>query len=95
MRKLVLLRHDGALQGLNKAETAKRFGGQQVSVWRRSYDISKVEIPTGMPLVYELGDKMEPLKRYYLGEASETLKAQNWIGKGVLLRENSLGHGAE
>ncbi|MEO8122655.1 MAG: 2,3-diphosphoglycerate-dependent phosphoglycerate mutase [Burkholderiales bacterium] len=31
-------RHYGALQGLNKAETAKKFGDEQVHVWRRSYD---------------------------------------------------------
>ncbi len=31
-------RHYGALQGLNKAETAKQFGDEQVLVWRRSYD---------------------------------------------------------
>ena len=31
-------RHYGALQGLNKAETAKKFGDAQVLVWRRSYD---------------------------------------------------------
>ena len=30
-------RHSGALQGLNKAETAKKFGDEQVKVWRRSY----------------------------------------------------------
>ena len=32
-------RHYGALQGLNKAETAKKFGEEQVRLWRRSYDI--------------------------------------------------------
>jgi 2,3-bisphosphoglycerate-dependent phosphoglycerate mutase len=32
-------RHYGALQGLNKADTAERFGADQVKVWRRSYDI--------------------------------------------------------
>lgn len=32
-------RHYGALQGLNKAETAERFGEAQVRIWRRSYDI--------------------------------------------------------
>src|SRR5215468_5085014 len=32
-------RHYGALQGLDKAETAARFGDKQVLVWRRSYDI--------------------------------------------------------
>lgn len=31
-------RHYGALQGLNKAETAKRYGDAQVLIWRRSYD---------------------------------------------------------
>ena len=33
-------RHYGALQGLNKAETAKKYGDQQVLIWRRSYDIA-------------------------------------------------------
>ncbi|MFN3385573.1 MAG: 2,3-bisphosphoglycerate-dependent phosphoglycerate mutase [Candidatus Thermochlorobacter sp.] len=32
-------RHYGALQGLNKAETAKKYGEEQVKIWRRSYDI--------------------------------------------------------
>lgn len=32
-------RHYGALQGLNKAETARKFGADQVKLWRRSYDI--------------------------------------------------------
>ncbi len=32
-------RHYGALQGLNKAETAKQFGEDQVKIWRRSYDV--------------------------------------------------------
>ncbi len=33
-------RHYGDLQGLNKAETAKRFGDEQVHIWRRSYDVA-------------------------------------------------------
>ena len=32
-------RHYGALQGLNKAETAKKYGEEQVRIWRRSYDV--------------------------------------------------------
>lgn len=32
-------RHYGALQGLNKAETAKKFSEEQVHIWRRSYDV--------------------------------------------------------
>jgi len=33
-------RHYGELQGLNKAETAKKFGEEQVKIWRRSYDVA-------------------------------------------------------
>ncbi len=33
-------RHYGDLQGLNKAETAKKFGEAQVKIWRRSYDVA-------------------------------------------------------
>ena len=33
-------RHYGDLQGLNKAETAKKFGEEQVRIWRRSYDVA-------------------------------------------------------
>jgi 2,3-bisphosphoglycerate-dependent phosphoglycerate mutase len=33
-------RHYGDLQGLNKADTAKKFGDEQVHIWRRSYDIA-------------------------------------------------------
>ena len=33
-------RHYGALQGLNKSDTAKKYGPEQVKIWRRSYDIS-------------------------------------------------------
>lgn len=32
-------RHYGALQGLNKSETAKKYGEEQVGIWRRSYDV--------------------------------------------------------
>lgn len=33
-------RHYGALQGLNKAETAKKYGAEQVHIWRRSFDVT-------------------------------------------------------
>ena len=39
----------GALQGLNKAETAARHGEKQVQIWRRAYDIAPDPIPTGDP----------------------------------------------
>ena len=34
-------RHYGALQGLNKEETAKKYGKEQVHIWRRSYDVPR------------------------------------------------------
>ena len=37
-------RHYGSLQGLNKAETAARYGDDQVHIWRRSYDIPPPEL---------------------------------------------------
>lgn len=42
-------RHYGALQGLNKAETAERHGDQQVHIWRRSYDIAPPALPPDDP----------------------------------------------
>ncbi len=42
-------RHYGALQGLNKAETAARFGEEQVKLWRRSYDIPPPPLETTDP----------------------------------------------
>lgn len=150
-------RHYGALQGLNKAETAKKYGEEQVKIWRRSYDIQppaleksdprypgydprykelteselplteclkdtvarfvpywegtiapmvksgkrvlivahgnslralvkyldnipdseivELNIPTGIPLVYELDENLKPIKHYYLGNPEEIEKA--------------------
>jgi len=45
-------RHYGALQGLNKSETAAKYGDEQVHIWRRSYDIP--------PPVLELDDERHP-----------------------------------
>ena len=38
-------RHYGALQGLNKAETAKKYGEEQVKLWRRSFDVAPPSLP--------------------------------------------------
>ncbi|RZI65770.1 MAG: 2,3-diphosphoglycerate-dependent phosphoglycerate mutase [Variovorax sp.] len=160
-------RHYGGLQGLNKAETAKKYGDEQVLVWRRSYDtppppleatdprsergdlryarlspeqiplteclkdtvarvlpfwnesmapairsgrrlvvaahgnsiralvkyldgisdsdIVGLNIPNGIPLVYELDDELKPLRHYYLGDAAAAEKAAAAVasqGKG-------------
>jgi 2,3-bisphosphoglycerate-dependent phosphoglycerate mutase len=47
-------RHYGALQGLNKSETAKKYGEEQVHIWRRSYDIC--------PPALEIEDPRNPRK---------------------------------
>lgn len=44
-------RHYGALQGLNKAETAMKFGDEQVKIWRRSYDIRPPALEAGDPRI--------------------------------------------
>lgn len=154
-------RHYGALQGLNKAETAAKFGESQVKIWRRSYDVPppaleasdarypghdpryrnlgpgelplaeclkdtvarflplwhetiapairqgqkvliaahgnslralvkyldnvseadivELNIPTGMPLVYELDGDLKPLKRYYLGDPEKVKAAMQAV----------------
>jgi len=45
-------RHYGALTGLNKAETATKYGDEQVHIWRRSYDVR--------PPLLEMGDERNP-----------------------------------
>jgi 2,3-bisphosphoglycerate-dependent phosphoglycerate mutase len=42
-------RHYGALQGLNKAETAEKFGEEQVKLWRRSYQVRPPALDEGDP----------------------------------------------
>ena len=37
-------RHYGALQGLNKAETAEKYGAEQVHIWRRSFDVAPPQV---------------------------------------------------
>ncbi len=48
-------RHYGALQGLNKAETAAKFGEAQVKIWRRAYDVAPPPLGDGDPRL-EIGD---------------------------------------
>ena len=150
-------RHYGSLQGLNKVETAAKYGEEQVKIWRRSYDIPpppleetderfagndprykdvtktdipkseslkdtvvrfmpywhetiapaitegkkvlivahgtslralmkyldnvseaeivELNIPTGIPLVYELDEQLNPIRHYYLGDPEAARKA--------------------
>src|SRR5438067_8248141 len=58
-------RHYGALQGLNKAETAAKFGDAQVKIWRRAYDTAPPPLEDGDPRM-EINDprytELEPLR---------------------------------
>ena len=67
-------RHYGDLQGLNKAETAEKFGAEQVHVWRRSYDVPP---PNGE----SLKDTQARVAPYYESEIMPLLRA----GKNVLV----------
>ncbi|MHB1279567.1 MAG: 2,3-bisphosphoglycerate-dependent phosphoglycerate mutase [Bacteroidia bacterium] len=67
-------RHYGDLQGLNKAETAEKFGAEQVHTWRRSYDIAP---PNGE----SLKDTAARVLPYYTAEIEPKLKA----GKNILI----------
>jgi 2,3-bisphosphoglycerate-dependent phosphoglycerate mutase len=67
-------RHYGDLQGLDKAETAKKFGDAQVHIWRRSYDIAP---PNGE----SLKDTAARTLPYYRSKIVPELKA----GKNILI----------
>jgi 2,3-bisphosphoglycerate-dependent phosphoglycerate mutase len=67
-------RHYGDLQGLDKAETAQRFGAEQVKIWRRSYDIAP---PNGE----SLKDTAARTLPYFDAKIAADLKA----GKNVIV----------
>ena len=67
-------RHYGDLQGLNKAETAKRFGDEQVHIWRRSYDVA----PPGGESLKDTAARTLP---YFAAKIFPAVKA----GKNVLV----------
>ncbi len=74
-------RHYGDLQGLNKAETAQKFGDEQVKIWRRSYDIAP---PKGESLKDTSERTLPYFKEKILGDIK---KGQNVI---VAAHGNSL-----
>lgn len=67
-------RHYGDLQGLNKAETAKKYGDEQVHIWRRSYDVA----PPGGESLKDTAARTLP---YFEKEIIPDLKA----GKNILV----------
>ena len=67
-------RHYGDLQGLNKAETAEKFGAEQVHIWRRSYDVK----PPGGESLKDTAERTLP---YFESKILPEVKA----GKNVLV----------
>ncbi|HAB62218.1 MAG TPA: 2,3-diphosphoglycerate-dependent phosphoglycerate mutase [Lachnospiraceae bacterium] len=59
-------RHYGALQGLNKEETANKYGEEQVKIWRRSYDVAP-------PLLEEADERNPRIQEQYRQEPKELL----------------------
>jgi len=66
-------RHYGALQGLNKAETAARYGEEQVKLWRRSYDVRPPSLTQEDPRHPQFDPRYRSLKPEEL-PATECLK---------------------
>ena len=52
-------RHYGALQGLNKSETALKYGDEQVHIWRRSYDVRPPELTDDDERYLDMKDKYD------------------------------------
>ena len=67
-------RHYGDLQGLNKAQTAEKFGKEQVHIWRRSYDVPP---PNGESLEMTASRTLPFFERCILGDITQ--------GKNVLV----------
>lgn len=79
---------NGALQGLNKAETAAKYGEEQLKIWRRSFDIQPPILaqadernPAILPLTESLKDTIVRAIPYY----EETIRQDIWAGKRVLI----------
>ena len=67
-------RHYGELQGLDKAETAKKFGTEQVKIWRRSYDVA----PPG-------GESLKDTKARTLPYFQKEIEPKVKSGKNVIV----------
>ena len=67
-------RHYGALQGLNKAETAEKHGAEQVHVWRRSFDVAPPE-----------GESLEMTAERTIPYFTEEIVPDLAVGKSVLV----------
>ena len=62
-------RHYGALQGLNKSETAKKYGEEQVQIWRRSYDIAPPLLSDDDKRHPRFNKKFKNIKNFPVGDS--------------------------
>ncbi len=67
-RRVLLVAHGNTLRGLIKY--AERISDK---------DIAELNVPTAIPMVYELEDNMTPIRRYYLGDQSAAEKAAETV----------------
>ena len=67
-------RHYGRLQGLNKKETAEKYGDEQVFIWRRSYDTPPPQLPQSDPRHPSHDKKYKALESLPTGESLKNTK---------------------
>jgi 2,3-bisphosphoglycerate-dependent phosphoglycerate mutase len=79
-------KHYGNLQGLNKAETAEKYGDAQVLVWRRSYDIPPVELAANDPR----NPRLDPRYAAIGNEAPVTESLKDTVNRMVPYWENEI-----
>ncbi len=92
-------RHYGALQGLNKSETAEKYGEEQVKIWRRSFDIKPPALERGDercaagqamyrnidPALLPLSESLETTIERVVPYFEEVIKPEMAAGKRVII----------
>lgn len=79
-------KHYGNLQGLNKAETAEKYGDAQVQIWRRSYDVPPVELSATDPR----NPRLDPRYAALGNEAPVTESLKDTVNRMVPYWENEI-----
>ncbi len=79
-------KHYGNLQGLNKAETAEKYGDAQVQIWRRSYDVPPVELTATDPR----NPRLDPRYAAIGNEAPVTDSLKDTVNRMVPYWENEI-----
>ena len=79
-------KHYGNLQGLNKAETAEKYGDAQVQIWRRSYDVPPVELTATDPR----NPRLDPRYAAIGNEAPVTESLKDTVNRMVPYWENEI-----